>query len=365
MRSYNVIDLFSGCGGFSNGFEQAGFKVLLGIDIWGDALRTFKENHSEAQILEKSLTDVSGNEILDLIGKKKTDIDVIIGGPPCQGFSISGKRILDDPRNQLYKSYVRILRDIRPKIFVMENVLGLIKLFNGEAKDAIVESLENSGYVVKYQILMASDYGVPQNRKRVFFVGVRSDIFNSEFIFPETTHGENKKLPYLTCKDAISDLPLLNTSNGGELLEYTSQPNTDYQKIMRMNSPFIYNHTATIHKEKTVKTIALVPDGGNYKSLPEHLKDSRRVNIAWTRMNSNKPCFTIDTGHNHHFHYKANRVPTVRESARIQSFSDDFIFHGTKTSQLKQVGNAVPPLLSKNIATVVYKMLEGVENNDL
>jgi len=144
-----------------------------------------------------------------------------------------------------------------------------------------------------------------------------------------------------------------------ECIEYAIDPKSEYQKLMRKDSIYLYNHVTTIHKEQTKRIIAMVPDGGNYKDLPEELWQTRKVNIAWTRMNSQKPCFTIDTGHNHHFHYRANRVPTVRESARIQSFPDSCEFIGIKTSQLKQVGNAVPPLLAEAIAKKVAHVIEG------
>ncbi|MEQ2525143.1 DNA cytosine methyltransferase [Bacillaceae bacterium CLA-AA-H227] len=360
----NVIDLFSGCGGFSLGFEKAGYNVLLGIDIWKDALITFEKNHKDAKVLEGSLTEISGEKILKYINKDKSEIDVIVGGPPCQGFSVSGKRILEDPRNELYKSFVQVVDTIQPKVFVMENVPGLVRLFNGEAKDRILESLENIGYNVSYKILTASDYGVPQTRKRVFFVGLRKDLFdfpNDYFEFPTAEYGDSRKYPFITSKEAIDDLPLLEGEIGEEMLPYPCPPKNTYQELMRKDSLYISNHIATVHKPKTVETIARVPDGGNYRDLPKELWETRKVNIAWTRMNSKKPCFTIDTGHNHHFHYKANRVPTVRESARIQSFPDDFIFYGTKTSQLKQVGNAVPPILSRALAEKIKTLIKTKE----
>lgn len=358
----NVIDLFCGCGGFSLGFEKAGYDVLLGVDIWKDALNTFEKNHEKAKILEEDLRNISAEQLLSLIDKDRSDIDVIIGGPPCQGFSISGKRILDDPRNQLYKSFVEVVDYIKPKVFVMENVPGLVRLFGGKAKDSILESLEGIGYNVTYKILNAADYGVPQMRKRVFFVGLRKDLFEfplDYFQFPLPEYGEGLRYPYITSEEAISDLPLLNDSYGEQIMSYSLPPTNEYQNLMRLDSGNIFNHIATVHKQKTVEIIAQVPDGGNYKDLPSNLHNTRKVNIAWTRMNSKKPCFTIDTGHNHHFHYKADRVPTVRESARIQSFPDDFIFYGTKTSQLKQVGNAVPPILSCALALEVKKILEN------
>jgi DNA (cytosine-5)-methyltransferase 1 len=365
-RKFNVIDLFCGCGGFSLGFEKAGFNVVLGVDIWKDALITFQQNHKNAKTIEADLSKVSADDLLKEVVYQGQEIDVVIGGPPCQGFSVSGKREIDDPRNKLYKAFVEIVKYIKPKVFVMENVPGLVRLFKGQVKDQILSDFESVGYNVTYKILNAADYGVPQMRKRVFFVGLRKDLFHfpyDYFEFPEPTHGPNGDLPYVTSKDAIDDLPLLdNNEKGEEGVPYPSKPNNPYQAMMRENSKFIFNHIATIHKEQTRKIISMVPDGGNYKDLPKELWGTRKVNIAWTRMDSKKPCFTIDTGHNHHFHYKANRVPTVRESARIQSFPDDFIFYGTKTSQLKQVGNAVPPLLSKVLATKIKELLELEES---
>lgn len=362
-KKYNIIDLFSGCGGFSYGFERAGYNVLLGVDIWKDALVTFKANHNNSTTLEYDLSEIATETLLNEAKIKKDEIDVIIGGPPCQGFSLSGFRDEHDPRNQLYKAFVRVVNDVKPKIFVMENVPGLVKLFSGRAKDEILNHFEDIGYNVSYKILTASSYGVPQNRRRVFFVGVRKGLLDfpyDAFEFPELTHGEGQAHPLNTTYDALCDLPLLENEVGEEGMSYLTPPLNDYQKEMRKNSSAIYNHIATQHKQQTIDIIAMVPDGGNYKSLPKELHTTRKVNIAWTRMNSQKPCFTIDTGHNHHFHYKANRVPTVRESARIQSFPDDFIFMGTKTSQLKQVGNAVPPILGEVIANKITKYLDRI-----
>ena len=267
--------------------------------------------------------------------------------------------MLDDPRNILYKSFVRMVETIQPKAFVMENVPGLVRLFNGQVKEQVIEDFTSIGYKVEMRQLTASDFGVPQARTRVFFVGINKEkIKNSAYKFPTETHGINKK-PYVTCKDALSDLDFIGDTR---LLDdedkYELPATTEYQKFMRKNSDKLLNHVTTIHTEKTRSIIAMVPDGGNYKDLPQELWSTRKVNIAWTRMDSKKPCFTIDTGHNHHFHYKANRVPTVRESARIQSFPDDFRFIGIKTSQLKQVGNAVPPLLAQAVAESIITALE-------
>lgn len=355
-----AIDLFCGCGGFSYGFQQAGFEMALGIDIWKDATVTYKHNISEAQVINDDITSVSVADILKKVGMKAEDIDVIIGGPPCQGFSVSGKRMIDDPRNKLYKSFVEIVDEIRPKVFVMENVPGLIRLFGGKVKEQVLSDFSAIGYRVDVQQLSSDDYGVPQQRKRVFFVGLNEQKISKDvdFVFPKAEYGEGLK-SVVTCKDAISDLDFVpDDVSMGEDIPYEIPAQSEYQRLMRKNSNSIKNHSITIHKEQTKNIIAMVPDGGNYKDLPEELQSTRKVHIAWTRMNSQKPCFTIDTGHNHHFHYKENRVPTVRESARIQSFPDRFEFIGIKTSQLKQVGNAVPPLMAEAIAKQVIDVIE-------
>lgn len=339
-----VIDLFCGCGGLSYGFIEAGYDVLLGIDHWKDAIITFENTHKNSKGIVADLFNETPEEIC-----KKTEIknvDVIIGGPPCQGFSIAGKRIVDDERNQLYKSFVNFVKFYQPKVFLMENVPNIISMGKGVVKDSIIKDFEKLGYTVVYKVLLASDYGVPQNRKRAFFIGTKN---NKEFIFPEPT----TKI-HITSKEAISDLPKDTLEDGSQ---YPIKTQNEFQKLMRKNSKGVFNHQITIHNDKTIKIISMVPDGGNYKNLPEELHQTRKVNIAWTRLNSKKPSFTIDTGHNHHFHYEFDRVPTARESARLQSFPDDYIFKGGKTSQLKQIGNAVPPLLAKTIAEELIKYI--------
>lgn len=357
MRKLNVIDLFCGCGGFSKGFQMAGFNIALGIDLWEDATRTYKLNHQGTKVINQDITEITPEILLSKSGLSKEDVDVVIGGPPCQGFSISGKRLIDDPRNVLYKSFVEIVEYIKPKMFVMENVPGLLSMGNGAVKNQIVSDFETIGYVVKQKQLTASDFGVPQARKRVFFVGLKKELENRipEYEFPKPTHGEAEGLkPFVTCRDALSDLDFIpDDIMLPETISYCLDPNSEYQRKMRKGAKKLTNHVITVHTKKTRDIINMVPDGGNYKSLPQELWSTRKVHIAWTRMNSNKPCFTIDTGHNHHFHYRANRVPTVRESARIQSFPDDFVFTGKKADQLKQVGNAVPPLLAEAVAKSV------------
>lgn len=345
-RRYKILDLFCGCGGLSLGFKDAGFGVVLGVDNWLDAIKTFSFNHKESKTVHQDLSQI--NVATFIHSHQIKNIDIIIGGPPCQGFSIAGKRIVDDERNLLYKSFLKFVELLQPKAFLMENVPNILSMGKGIVKENIINDFTNIGYKLSVDKLMASDFGVPQNRKRVFFVGLKDD---KTFEFPKPT-----TLDKINAKDAISDLPDLDLEDG---IDYPIKAQSDYQVEMRNGNKFVYNHQLTNHKPKTVETIALVPDGGNYKDLPEELKNTRKVNIAWTRLNSQKPSFTIDTGHRHHFHYKFNRVPTVRESARIQSFPDKFIFLGSKTSQYKQVGNAVPPLLAKEVALTLKKYLDA------
>lgn len=356
MKKYNVIDLFCGCGGLSYGFESAGFNVLLGVDNDEKALETFELNHKDVKTICGDITEISyGEDIRPLIGGKK--IDVIIGGPPCQGMSLSGPRKFDDPRNRLYLSYIRLVGEIKPKAFVIENVPGLVGLFDGKIKDNIIQKLSQLGYTVQYKILTASEYGVPQSRRRVVFVGMKV----GEYEYPMPTQKT------ITCEMALSDLPPIEAGIGEDPAIYVSEPQNSYQKKMRDHSREVHNHIAANHSERVRKIISHVPDGGNYKNLPEEYRDSRNFNVAWTRFNSKKPAPTIDTGHRHHFHYKYNRVPTVRECARLQSFPDDFVFLGNKTQQFRQVGNAVPPIMAESIAIQLIKALDetDVENEQI
>lgn len=346
----NVLDLFCGCGGLSKGFELAGYDVVLGIDNDNAALNTFEKNHKNSKGLNADLSDKNTFDLIEEIVGDRT-IDVIVGGPPCQGFSLSGPRNFDDPRNKLYLAMIETVRRFAPKAFVIENVPGMARLYGGEVRAEIVRRFEEMGYKVNSTILCAADYGVPQIRNRLVFVGVKN---GEKFVFPEPYL---QKENYITCEQAISDLPSRESELGEEIDTYLSEPKSDYQKKMRGNQKLLHNHVATNHTQMVKYVISLVPEGGNYKDLPEGIGTSRKFNEAWTRYHSKKPSRTIDTGHRNHFHYKYNRVPTVRENARLQSFPDDFVFYGTRTQQNRQVGNAVPPLLGYAIAVELKEYL--------
>jgi DNA (cytosine-5)-methyltransferase 1 len=346
----NILDLFCGCGGLSLGFERAGFAIAVGIDNDSAALRTFEANHAGAKSICGDITEITYKKnILPLLNGKQ--IDIVIGGPPCQGMSLSGLRKFNDPRNRLYLSYIRLVKEIDPRVFVIENVPGLQRLFGGAIKENIIKEFTKLGYDVQDRILCASDYGVPQNRHRIVFVGIKKSLANNMFSFPVPSES------VITCEMALSDLPTLEDDIGEDTQDYTMPPDNQFQKLMRTKSTSISNHIAARHSDHVKNIISLVPDGGNYKDLPPEYINSRNFHVAWTRFASDKPAPTIDTGHRHHFHYKMNRVPTVRECARIQSFPDDFIFFGNKTEQFRQVGNAVPPLMAEKIANQIKEIL--------
>lgn len=355
MGKLNVVDLFSGAGGLSKGFLDAGYRILCGVDFNDAALETFKNNHGDSEILKLDLFNLENiKEIENFVMSKEEKVDVLVGGPPCQGFSLAGPRDINDKRNKLYTAMVKTAKKLKPRAVILENVPGLVQLQDGKAANRIIKDFEELGYNMTYKILYAPDYGVPQIRKRVFFVG----LLNSKCSF---SYPKPKILPeyYVTTEDAISDLPELKGIKGEEIQEYVMGSNSDYQKKMRKNSHQIRNHIGTIHSKKTIKMISMVPEGKNYKSLPDEYRNLYKYNEALTRYHSKKPSLTINTGHRSHFHYKYNRIPTVRESARLQSFPDDFVFFGSKTEQYKQVGNAVPPLLGEVLAIELKKYLEN------
>ncbi len=347
----NVIDLFSGCGGLSKGFMDAGCDVILGVDIDQSALNTFELNHGGAKGLNGSLAESDTFEKMKtIIGDRQ--VDLIIGGPPCQGFSLTGPRNFDDERNKLYLAYIRAVEIFKPKGFVIENVPGMATLYKGEVKDEILKRFRELGYNIECKVLCAADYGVPQIRKRLVFLGIKKDIGEVSFPAPKL-----KPDQYITSREAIDDLPSLVDELGEEKSMYLTDARTIYQKKMRGKCKILSNHTATVHKDFVKAVIAQVPEGGNYKDLPAGVGEHRRFHMAWTRCNGHKPSRTIDTGHRNYFHYEYNRIPTVRESARLQSFPDDFIFTGTRTQQYRQVGNAVPPLLGYELAKHLMRII--------
>lgn len=357
-KKYTVVDLFCGAGGLSRGFLDAGFDVVLGVDFDDLALQTFEANHGSAKAMKLDLFNHDNiNEIKKYLDNNKIKLDVLVGGPPCQGFSLAGKREENDERNILYSAMVKTAKLLQPKIVVLENVPGMLKLYDGKGAKRIINDFTELGYNMKAEVLYAPNYGVPQIRKRVVFVGVKDGLSEFKYPLPRIKPDE-----YVTCEEAISDLPTLENDYDYSLdtiREYLTAPTSKYQKDMRKNSKDVKNHFPTKHAQKTIDNIAKIPDGGNYKDLPPEESKKFKYHESLTRYCSKKPSLTIDTGHRTHFHYKYNRIPSVRENARLQSFPDDFIFYGSKQQQYKQVGNAVPPLLGKAVAEQVKEVLDN------
>lgn len=360
-KKYTVVDLFCGAGGLSKGFLDAGYEVVLGVDFNDKALETFEENHDNAKAMKLDLFNHENiNEIINYLNiKNKSNIDVLVGGPPCQGFSVAGPRDMNDKRNNLYLAMVKLAQKLQPNVVLLENVPGMLQVNDGIGAKRIISDFKEIGYKMTPKLLYAPDYGVPQIRKRVFFVGLKD--CEDEFKFPDPIVDKEN---YITCKEAIGDLPTLQTKDGDiiygdEIQDYIMEPQNNYQKLMRKKSDKVFNHIGSIPIEKTKNMISLVPEGKNYKALPEEYRNLYKYHEALTRYHSNKPSLTINTGHRSHFHYKYNRIPTVRESARLQSFPDDFVFYGNKSEQYKQVGNAVPPLLGYVVAKEIKKYLKN------
>ena len=354
----NVIDLFCGCGGLSEGFRLAGYNIVGGVDFNDSAIKTYNHNFIGAKGICCDLSNMDEKMILENFGDLK-NIDVIIGGPPCQGFSAANryKSEGDDPRNKLFFEFVKFVDLAKPKAIVIENVRGIVTSNKGYAKDRIYEIFEDRGYNVVHKILDASEYGVPQKRLRNFFVITKG----FEFDFDTLT-----KVPgTITVKEAIGELYDFESNNELEK-QFNSEPITSYQNYLRRKDGKILNHDIRYPALKVQERIAHVPQGGNWKDVPEELFPNNRTNrhsSAYKRLDEATTSVTIDTGNNHsnYFHPLFNRIPTVREAARLQSFNDEFEFMGNRSEQYRQVGNAVPPLLSKAIALQLRGAIENYE----
>ncbi len=309
-----------------------GSKIVLNVSKNGDKYKRQKY-HSVAQTLE---------------------INMIIGGPPCQGFSNKGKNLgLKDPRNFLFLEYIEIVKAIKPEIFIIENVKNIISCAKGYFLEEIKERLNALGYQLSYQILNAKDYGVPQNRERAFIVGASRFSFDFNLLEPSQS---------VNVQDAISDLAYLCSNEGAFESDYLNPIQSSYQALMRKDSPKLYNHQATNHSQAALEKLKLINKEQGKECLPKNLHGKQQFKSTWGRLNWNKISPTIDTrfdtpSNGTNSHPKLHRSITPREAARIQSFSDNYIFYGNKTSVCKQIGNAVPPLLALALGKAILKSL--------
>ena len=345
----NVIDLFAGVGGLSLGFEMAGFSVLLANEYDEEIANAYVVNHKKVKMIVDDITKIDfANTFLPFKGK----VDVIIGGPPCQGFSQKGQRkLIDDKRNYLFRYFIKTVELLTPKYFVMENVPNILTSGKGLFKNEIIDFFSKLGYSISYGVVDASEFGVPQTRKRALIIGKKG---KEKPLFPK---GNYKKV---TIWEAIGDLSFLESGEGSETQDYRMEPKSAYQKEMRKNSKVLLNHCATKHSKVTLKRLHMIPPNGGKELLPEEEKTKSIYSGTWTRMRANKQSVTIttrfDTPSSGMFtHPFLNRAITVREAARIQSFPDTFIFTGSKQSQMKEVGNAVPPKLAFAIAKTIIQ----------
>ncbi len=372
----NLIDLFAGCGGLSLGFEMAGFDIPVAVEKDKWASETYKKNHHTTKVITEDITQIS--DLSSILPEGITKIDGIIGGPPCQGFSLSGNRDKNDPRNSLFMEFVRFVRHFKPTFFVMENVTGILsmKTKNGDkVKDLIEKEFNSAGYNLEIFTLNAAEFGVPQSRLRVFFIGLKDDIaYDKDRIEPKGfLFGDQQR----TITDAIMDLPQIQAGEGSEAMKYTTRPFTKYQEWARENSSVIHNHVAMRHTARLVERFAQIKHGQSVADVAEEFQQRKRGEAdkisgkVYSQNNMrpypDKPSPTIPASFQSNFvHPYLNRNYTAREGARLQSFPDTYIFCGKRTtmsweknlSQYQQIGNAVPPLLAKAIAKSIMDYLK-------
>ena len=349
---FRILDLFCGAGGFSCGLDSINeFKTVIGVDFNKQALETFDFNLHPNMTIYGDITqqDIKSNIIN---AAKKYNVNMIIGGPPCQGFSQKGKKLgLNDPRNFLFKEYLNIVKEIKPEVFIIENVKNIISTENGYFLQQIIEETQKMGYNINYSILNAANFGVPEKRERAIFIASLS-----KNILPP----QELNIPKMTIKDAISDLAYLNSGEGSIISEYINPPQSSYQEMLRNPDGKLYNHIATKHKDIALKKLALIPPEGDKSALPPELLGNQKFDITWSRLKWDMQSPTIDTrfdtpADGQTSHPFLNRAITPREAARIQSFPDKYFFLGKKKEVTKQIGNAVPPLLAKAIGEQILK----------
>ncbi|MGY1635426.1 DNA cytosine methyltransferase [Geodermatophilus sp. SYSU D00742] len=389
-----TIDLFSGAGGLSEGFRQAGFRVGLGLDFDEEACNTHAANHPDAKVLCTDVRQVSGADLLSETGFG--EVDVMIGGPSCQGFSTQGRRGAwaseDDPRNLLYREFARLVGELRPEWFLLENVPGLLWFDRGSFGRRVFAAFEAHGYRVAHKIVLAADYGVPQLRRRLLVVGTRT---GGAFPWPRQTHmgavrrdaielwerRRQEKFPHLaphrTLWDAISDLPALPDGGGEEESRYRTKPQGEYQALMRGENSVLWDHQSPVLPQVHYDLIRHVREGQTWREIPVELLPERFAKIRRTdgtnlfaRPERTRPSYTIITQFGNvttgaYTHPTQDRAFSAREGARIQSFPDSYRFYGNLTSKYRQIGNAVPPLLARTMAEALLLAIRGEAGEDV
>lgn len=388
------IDLFAGAGGLSTGLEMAGFECLYANELEPNYSATLKFNHPNTEVQTENIRAVSPDNVRKALGLRKGELDLLAGGPPCQGFSVNAPvRSLSDERNHLFLYYLKFVEAFLPKTVLIENVPGIVSFESGQTVEAIFSSLKSLGYNPKLKILYAAHYGVPQMRWRAIFLATK--IGTPEVSYPLPTHlaegranftvafrGERLTIPrellqrhagfqQVTVSEAISDLPEIPNGSGQEEFDYTSNPASAYQAELRQGSTKIYNHICAGLGKANLDRLPHIPPGGSWRDiphdlLPEGMKRARRSDHTkrYGRLHPDGLCSTVLTKCDPHWgtyiHYSQDRVLSVREAARIQSFPDRIKFLGSLIEQYEQVGNAVPPAFARAIGEAIMDSLNAV-----
>lgn len=353
---YSVLDLFAGCGGLGHGFKcNNNFEINLANDNWEPARDTYVFNNPEVPFMLDDIKNLSED-----IFKKyfPNGVNVIIGGPPCQGFSMCGARDINDERNDLFYEYARIVSYTKPYIFIMENVKGLLSMKNKKGKliiNAIYEEFEKIGYKIQHTIINSKYYRVPQSRERVIIIGTREDLPDN-YVYPQPQLTETE---VYTVKDALYGLTNKDSLNGE--ISIMNKEKNEYYNSIKFDGK-VYNHQIPLHKKEVEHRMAFVPQGGNWQDIPEEFRAGGIHSNAYRRLDLTKPSVTIKHAYKSMIiHPIYNRCLSIREVSRLQSFPDNYIFKNTKTSQYQQLANAVPPNLSKALAESVLNYL--IKNN--
>lgn len=384
----STIDLFCGAGGITEGFRETGYRCLYGNDCMPEAVETFSANHPEAWGDSRSIEEVEPAEVRARLGLKRGGLDVLAGGPPCQGFSINApERFLRDPRNKLFKDYIRFVEEFEPKAFLFENVPGLLSLGDGKVFRRIVREFEEHGYHVTAKILFAAHYGVPQERWRLILLGSRTSAIEppepshyatgranfrggSTMTFQLTDGDKKRLLPAVRVGEAIGDLPRLKMGEGSEIVRYMVEPQSNYARMMRNPEGVTFNHFGARLAKQNIERMKYVKPGGSWRDIPHRLlpkgmQQARKSDHTkrYGRLRNDGLAGTVMTKCDPHwgavFLPDQERSLTVREAARLQSFPDTYKFLGPRVSQYEQVGNAVPVLMAKAIALQIRKHLEA------
>lgn len=386
LTPYTTLDLFCGAGGITEGFREAGFHCLYGNDVMPEAIETFAHNHHDAIADNRPIEQVDAAEIRQRLGLAPDDLDVLVGGPPCQGFSINApERFLDDPRNKLFRHYAKFLAEFRPKAFVFENVPGLLSLGDGKVFRLIQREFSQLGYNLSVRIMFAAHYGVPQERWRLILLGSRRGFIEHpppthwatgranfrggrDMIFQLSDADRQRLAPTVFVQDAIGDLPRLEMGEGAEEVGYTVEPYSGYARMMRNPGGMTYNHYAAKLSKQNAERMKYVPPGGSWRDIPHDLlpKGMQRARRSdhtkrYGRLRPDGLPGTVLTKCDPHwgtvFLPDQNRTLTVREAARFQSFPDFYKFLGSRVAQYEQVGNAVPVLMARAIGMAVRETL--------